>query len=98
QSAPLQPGSSVTLRVQLLNNGGAKATGVSATLSSSTPGVTITQATSTYPNIASGATGTNPTAYAITVAPTVLCGTQIALTLTLAHPSPGAHPMALTFT
>lgn len=96
-SGPLLPGTSATLRVQLLNNGGSKATAVSATLSSSTPGVTVTTATSSYPNIASGATGTNPTAYAITVSPTVLCGTPLAFTLTVNHSSPGAHPMVLSF-
>lgn len=96
-SAPLLPGASATLRVQLVNNGGARATGISATLSSTTPGVTVTTATSAYPNIASGATGTNPTAFAISVSPTVLCGTQLAFTLTVSHASPGAHPMVLSF-
>lgn len=92
---PVLPGASAQLRVQLVNNGGAKATAVTATLASGTPGVTVTQATSTYPNVAAGATATNPTAYAFTVSPTVLCGTQIAFTLTLNYTGLGVHPTVL---
>jgi subtilisin-like proprotein convertase family protein len=97
-SDALLPGGSASLRVQLINNGGQKATAVSATLSSSTPGVTITSATSTYPNVASGATATNPTAYAFSVGPMVPCGAQIAFTLTLNYTGTGAHPMVIEFT
>ncbi len=96
-SDALLPGGSATLRVQLINNGGQKATAVSATLTTSTPGVTITSATSTYPNVASGATATNPTAYAFSVGPMVPCGTQIAFTLTVSYTGTGAHPMVLEF-
>ncbi|MEP6862461.1 MAG: S8 family serine peptidase [Deltaproteobacteria bacterium] len=91
------PGTSATLRVQLINNGLAKATAVSGTLSSSTPGVTITTATSTYPNVAAGATATDPTAYAFTVASTVPCGTKIDFTLTVNFTGVGAHPTTLPF-
>ncbi|MCA1613938.1 MAG: S8 family serine peptidase [Acidobacteria bacterium] len=54
--ALLNPGEKGTLTVNLSNVGGAGATAVSATLTSSTPGVTVVQSTSPYPNIpASGA-------------------------------------------
>ncbi len=96
-SGPVLPGASTQLRVQLVNNGGAKATAVSATLTSTTPGVTVTQATSSYPTVAAGATATNPTAYAFTVSPTVLCGTQLAFTLTLNYTGAGVHPTVLSF-
>ncbi len=95
---PVLPGASTTLRVQLVNNGGAKATAITATLASTTPGVTVTQATSTYPTTAAGATATNPTAYAFTVSPTVLCGAQLAFTLTLNYTGAGVHPTVLSFT
>lgn len=96
-SDAILPGGSAQLRVQLVNNGGAKATVVSATLSTTTPGVTITQASSTYPNIAAGLTGTNPMAYAFTVSPTVLCGTQLAFSLTVNFSGIGTHPTVLSF-
>ena len=89
------PGTSASFRVQLINNGLAKATAVSATLSTTTPGVTITTATSTYPNIAAGATATDPTAFAFSVAPTVPCGTKIDFTLTINYTGVGAHPTTL---
>ncbi len=97
-TGPVLPGASDTLRVQLINNGGAKATAVTATLASTTPGVTVTQATSSYPAVAAGATATNPTAYAFTVSPTVACGAQLAFTLTLNYTGLGVHPTVLTFT
>ncbi|HET9988564.1 MAG TPA: S8 family serine peptidase [Kofleriaceae bacterium] len=91
------PGSSASFRLQLINNGLAKATAVSATLSTSTPGVTITTATSSYPNIAAGATATDPTAYAFTVAPTVPCGTKLDFTLAVNYTGVGAHPTTIAF-
>lgn len=93
----IQPGGGATLRVQLINRGLAKATAVSATLSSSTPGVTITSATSTYPNVAAGATATDPTLYAFTVAPDVACGTKLDFALTVAYSGNGQHPTVIPF-
>ncbi|CAN5909931.1 S8 family serine peptidase [soil metagenome] len=92
------PGGSAQLRVQLVNNGGAKATLVNATLSTTTPGVTVTQAYSTYPNVAAGATGTNPMAYVFSVSPTVLCGAQLSFNLTINYAGIGTHPTVLSFT
>ena len=43
------------LFVSLTNNGAATSTGINAVLSTTTPGVTVTQNTSAYPNIAAGA-------------------------------------------
>jgi subtilisin family serine protease len=51
----IEPGEGGRITVALTNVGGATALGVSATLSTSTPGVTITSATSSYPNIGSTA-------------------------------------------
>ncbi len=91
------PGGGASLRLQLINSGLAKATAVSATLSSSTPGVTITSATSTYPNVAGGATATDPTAFAFTVAPTVLCGQKLDFALTVSYTGNGSHPAVIPF-
>ncbi len=53
--------------VTLLNSGGQTATGVSATLSSKDPYVTITQANSSYPDISSEGTGTSSSSYQVTL-------------------------------
>ena len=65
----------------IANVGGATATAVSATLTSSTPGVTITQTGSAYPNIASGKVATNTTPFQISTSPSFVCGTPVILEL-----------------
>jgi subtilisin-like proprotein convertase family protein len=86
------PGGSAQVRVQLRNSGGANATAVSATLSSPSPYVTITAATSTYPTVYVGATATNPTAYAFTVSNTAPCGIKLPFILTVNYTGNGPHP------
>src|SRR4029453_5389446 len=49
----------VNLNVELKNNGCANATGISATLTTTTPGVTVIQGSSNYPDMPIDATGTN---------------------------------------
>src|SRR5438105_4122468 len=59
-------------------------TGVSATLSTSTPGVLITQSGSAYPNLAGGtAYSNNTTAFAVAIGNTFVPGTYIDFTLTV---------------
>ncbi len=93
----LGPGASGTIRVQLINNGGANATAVSATLTTTSPDVTITRATSSYPTVFAGSTATNPTAFAFTISPTAPCGIKIPFTLTVNYTGNGPKPVALTF-
>ena len=50
-------------------SGAADATGISATLSTTTPGVAIAQPTSTYPNIPAGGSGTNLVPFKISTSP-----------------------------
>ena len=70
-----EPGESgVQLYVNLLNNGAGTSTGVSAVLSSPTPGVSVTQNTSTYPDIPAGEVRDNNTAYVISLDPQMPCG------------------------
>ena len=71
------------LNVTLANVGNAMATGVSATLSTTTPEVAIGQATSTYPNIPIGGSATNQTAFKISTSPAFVCGTPIQFSLLL---------------
>jgi subtilisin-like proprotein convertase family protein len=94
-SDALLPGGAAQLRVQLVNNGAVKATAVSATLSSVSPYVHITQPTSTYPTVHPGATATNPTAFAFTVDPSTPCGTTLPLTLSVNYTGNGTHPASV---
>jgi PKD repeat protein len=73
------------LRVVVRNDGPSVATNVSATLTTATPGVSVVQQGSTYPNVAPGATGTNAVNFRITTSPSITCGTLIELTIILTH-------------
>ena len=71
-----EPGETgVQLYVNLLNSGADTSTGVSAVLSSPTPGLSITQNTSAYPDIPAGQVRDNNTAYLISLDPQMPCGT-----------------------
>jgi len=69
--------------VTLQNFGPGTATGVSATLTTTTPGVTIVQPTSTYPDIPPAETATNVTPFQISTSATFVCGINVNLTLTV---------------
>jgi hypothetical protein len=72
-----------TLNVTVKNLGCAPANGVTATLSSSTSGVTIAQPNSPYPNMPIDGTGTNTVPFSVSTAPGFVCGTTINFTLTV---------------
>ena len=74
----LDPGEEAVLSVTVSNLGILPATGVTASLSTSTPGVSITRATATMPDIAVGSTATTAAPHlAFSVGPSVPCGTLI---------------------
>lgn len=74
----LDPGESASLQVTAVNLGSIGATGISGHLSTSTPGVTITDADATFPDIASGGTGVSDAPhFTIDVGTSVPCGTNI---------------------
>lgn len=79
-----EPGETVQLTVTLDNNGAAPSTGINAVLSTSTPGVSVTQNSSAYPDINPGASAPNNTAYQVVLDPGLACGTimqfQLAVT------------------
>ncbi len=80
----IDPGEPILLTVKLTNPWRAASKAVAsatATLTSSTPGVTIWDNTSTYGAIAPQGTATGDTFF-ITVAPSVLCGSALDFTLT----------------
>lgn len=77
----LDPNECDDLHVHLVNNAGYLATGVSAQLSSSTPGVIVVQPLSTYPPLPNGTTNVNDTPFKVSVAPEFVCGLPITFAL-----------------
>jgi hypothetical protein len=73
----------VQMNVTLRNDGCEAAPSMSATLSTTTPGVQITQASSTYPNLAVAASAVNATPFALNTTPAFVCGTTVAFKLTI---------------
>lgn len=96
-SGPIVPGGGGSLAIQVLNNGGATASGVSGALSSSTPGVTVTQGVSAYPNLLAGGSGVNATPYLFSVDPSVACGTPLQFSLAVTFTGRGTSPTNLGF-
>jgi subtilisin-like proprotein convertase family protein len=78
----LDPGEEAVVSVTVSNLGILPATGVTASLSTTTAGVSVTRRTATIPDIAVGATATTAAPhFAVSVAPSVPCGTLIDFTV-----------------
>src|SRR5262249_7958408 len=78
----VDPGEDVALTVSLKNNGIVNLTNVSAILSTSTPGVTVTRAAAAFPDLPThGAVSSTAPSYAFTVGTGVACGSLIDFTL-----------------
>jgi len=75
----------VNLNVAVRNNGCANESGITATLTTATAGVTVTQAGSSYSNLVIDAAGTNATPFKIQTSNSFVCGTAISLTLNLTY-------------
>jgi IPT/TIG domain/Dockerin type I domain len=73
----------VNLSVTLANNGCAPESAITGVLTTSTAGVTITQANSFYPNLAAGATAANTIPFRFQTSSSFVCGTDIDFTLNL---------------
>lgn len=73
------------LNVAVQNAGCAPARNVVSTLSTTTPGVTITQPSSPYPNIPIDGVATNTIPFGVSTSPSFVCGTPIDFTLTLTY-------------
>jgi subtilisin family serine protease len=73
------------LWVAVRNDGYGGASNIFATLSTTTPGVTILQPGSSYPNIAQGETSTNSVAFRLSTSPSFVCGSPVNLTLVTAY-------------
>lgn len=95
----LEPSESASLSIQLINIGGATALGVHATLTTSTPNVAITSATSSYPNIASvGGITVNDTPFMLSLTEGASCGLPIELSLNVTYTNGESSPQTFTTT
>jgi subtilisin-like proprotein convertase family protein len=90
-----ESGETVSLRVAVRNTTSAQLTNVSATLSATTPGVTVDQPNATYPNLAVKATDTSNAPFAITLPTALPCTTIVALSLAV-HADQGDAVVPLT--
>ena len=95
----LEPNECNTVNVPLTNNAGVPATGISAVLSTTTPGITVTQANSAYADIpAGGGPINNTTPYQVSVDNTVACFTSASFTLTVTYAGGGGgSPLVINF-
>src|SRR3989440_339956 len=74
------PGKSLNLN-ETINNSEPSLTGVSGLLTTSTPGVTVDQGSSSYPAMTFGQSGTNTTPFQASLDSSVECGTTLGFTL-----------------
>jgi uncharacterized repeat protein (TIGR01451 family) len=70
-----------SLDLVLTNKGNALATGVHATLTTSTPGAAVIQKNANYPNIPAGGAATGLTPFQISTSSNFVCGTKVELVL-----------------
>jgi C1A family cysteine protease len=79
-----EPGETISLSVNLKNSGPQSATSVSATLSTATPGITITDATATFPDIPSNQIkNTDSPHFTLAIDPSVEAGTRMNFSLNI---------------
>jgi subtilisin-like proprotein convertase family protein/Zn-dependent metalloprotease len=76
-----EPGETVSLNVELENSGGTTLTAIQATLSSSTSGVAIGTAASSYPNLGAAQSASNTTPFEFSIPGNHTCGEDINLSL-----------------
>ena len=80
----VERGEDITMPVTIRNNGAVTLTGISATLTTTTPDITIFRGSATFPDMATSSTSTsNAPHFGFSVGPTVPCGTDIAFNLVI---------------
>jgi len=85
-----------SLTIPLTNISGINATAINATLTSSTPGITIASWSSAYPDLPPAASGNNMAPYSFFVGKAVLCGSRIDFSLTVTYTG-GSSPQTFNF-
>jgi subtilisin-like proprotein convertase family protein len=79
----VEPGEGFNLSEAVRNMGGASATGISATLQSLTPGVSVMAAGSPYPDLGAGASASDTNPFQATATASLACGAPLSMGLTL---------------
>ena len=93
----IDPNECNILNLVVRNDGTGTATNITASLSSTTPGVSVAQSSSSYPDLAPGAAAASTTAFTISTDPSFVCGTPVQLTLTLFDPgATNANPFTIS--
>ncbi len=78
----IDAGEEATLQLTLTNPGSVAATGVSGTIATSYPGVTVTQSTASFSDVPGGGTGASVAPhFHVLVDPSIPCGTAIPFTI-----------------
>ena len=94
----IEPGESASLITELRNIGGLAPANLVGTISTVTPGVTITNASSTFPPIAPfGGTGVNNVPYAFTLSSGLACGVAPEFTLDSTYSNGNLSPQSFKF-
>jgi subtilisin-like proprotein convertase family protein len=83
----IEPGETISLTMGLQNLGTASATGISSTVQSNTPGITMINNGSTYPDLAPNASANNNTPYSFSVSPGFTCGNPVSFTQSVSYNS-----------
>ncbi|HLM57640.1 MAG TPA: S8 family serine peptidase, partial [Pyrinomonadaceae bacterium] len=94
----LNPGETGSITVPLNNLGGGPATNVKATLTSSTPGVTVTNNSADYPNIPGGGSATQSQPFTFQLSNDIACGQIIRFSLRITFSGGQASPISLPIT
>lgn len=81
----IEPNETWSISLPLTNIGAASAATINSSLSTTSTGVTITSATSTYPNLAPSASASNATAYLFRVETAYPCGSPINFSQNLSY-------------
>lgn len=92
----VEPGETVSMSITIVNDGTVDLTGVTATLSTTTPGVTIIDGSAAYPPLAKGASTAGLTPFSFTVAPAAACSSDILFQIhvTAGEGGPWSDPFA----
>lgn len=91
----VEAGENGSLVVQLVNTGGGTVTGIHATVAASSPGVTVNDGSSDFPNIEPSDVGINSMPFTFSLAGNTSFGLSINLTLTVTYAG-AAQPFVIT--
>jgi PKD repeat protein len=81
----VDPNECLQLNLMIQNAGGAAATNITATLSTTTPGVSVTRSNSAYPNLSNGVSAANKASFQMITSPSFVCGTPVTLNLSTSY-------------